>query len=66
MRLASDAGAGTVDIEVEKHLNRISDGILAEDRREALQQLKELLQDSPQVVKVQVDLKSGVYADQSL
>ena len=43
-----------MDIEVEKYLNRISDGILAEDRREALQQLKEILQDSPQVVNKKV------------
>lgn len=40
------AGQGEEDLEVEKYLGRISDGILAEDRLEALLQLRDLLQSS--------------------
>jgi hypothetical protein len=41
--------AGDEDAEVEALLQRVADGVLAEDRREAIAQLKELLVDNPKV-----------------
>lgn len=43
------AGGSTEETEVEGYLQRISDGILREDRREALAQLRDLLYDNVQV-----------------
>lgn len=43
------AGGTTEEAEVEGYLQRISDGILREDRREALAQLRDLLYDNVQV-----------------
>ncbi len=42
-------GGPTEEVEVEKYLQRISDGVLPEDRREALAQLRDLLYDNAQV-----------------
>ena len=41
------AADGSEDAEVERLLQRVSDGVLAEDRREALALLRDLLSDSP-------------------
>lgn len=43
------AGVRSEDAAVEKLLQRLSDGILPDDRREALAQLRDLLSGNPQV-----------------
>ena len=48
-RVPCGAGVRSEDAAVEKLLQRLSDGILPDDRREALAQLRDLLSGNPQV-----------------
>lgn len=47
--LALRSGTGDVDSAVEVLLQRVADGVLAEDRREALADLRDLLSNNAQV-----------------